>query len=442
MGRPSHTRALDVWANGILIGRWKIPIRGPMSFTYDAHWVESDEGRPLSLSLPIALDAPIVTGERVANYFENLLPDSDLIRRRIQTKFAVASREPFALLAAIGKDCVGAVQLLEPGQEPDVMSIKTRALTEPELENLLRAVPRPAVANDPEDELRISLAGAQEKTALTKHRGRWCLPLGSTPTTHIFKLPLGLVGQQGLDLTTSVENEWLCGRILAACGLPVAHSELLRFGTVKALVVTRFDRKLHDSRKYWLRLPQEDFCQATGIPSAAKYEAEGGPGIVEIAKILNASEARELDLATFLRTQLLFWLLAAIDGHAKNFSLHLLAQGRYRLTPLYDVTSAWPVVGSKADPIHEKKLKLAMALKGKSPHYRWSEIQRRHFNETARLCGLGRDMESIIETTLESLPRALDRIGRQLPLGFPEHVFVAIKNGALKSCSTLAKQPA
>jgi serine/threonine-protein kinase HipA len=99
-------------------------------------------------------------------------------------------------------------------------------------------------------------------------------------------------------------------------------------------------------------------------------------------------------------------------------------------------------VGSKADQRHEKKLKLAMALEGKNRHYRWTEIQRRHFNATARLCGLSSDMESTIEATLESMPRTLDRIGQQLPTGFPEHVFAAIKSGVLKSCASLAKQPA
>jgi serine/threonine-protein kinase HipA len=406
--------------------------------TYDAGWVASKEGRALSLSLPITLDQLTVTGQRVASYFDNLLPDSEPIRRRIQSRYSLPSRDTFDLLAAIGRDCVGAVQLMPEGEEPhDVFAIHATALREERIERLLRAVPRASSPLD-DDELRISLAGAQEKTALTRHRSRWCLPHGSTPTTHLFKLPLGLVGNRELDLSTSVENEWLCSRILAAFGLPVAECQIAEFGDAKTLIVTRFDRKLHDSRKYWLRLPQEDFCQATGTPSASKYEADGGPGVVHIAKILQASDRRDADLATLLHAQLLFWMLAATDGHAKNFSLSLLAGGHFHLTPLYDVISAWPIVGSKQNQIHEKKLKLAMALHGKSKHYRIADIRRDHFNSTAHRCGLGPDMEAIIAATIENTPVVIDRVEAQLPPRFPARIFETISNGLRRSARSLA----
>lgn len=410
-----------------------------MTLAYDPAWVESDEGRPLSLSLPFNLDDQTVTGERVGSYFDNLLPDSEPIRRRIQSKFGLPGVDPFELLAAIGRDCVGAVQLLPVGETPEnVFSIQARALRSEQLEQLLRAASRPSAFVEAEEDPRISLAGAQEKTALTFHRGRWCIPRGSTPTTHIFKLPLGLVGNRELDLSTSVENEWLCSRILAGFGLPVAECQISQFGASKALVVTRFDRKLHESKKYWLRLPQEDFCQATGTPGSAKYEAEGGPGLAEIASILQASEAREADLATLLMAQLLFWMLAATDGHAKNFSIRLLAGGRFQLTPLYDVISTWPLVGTKTNQLHPKKLKLAMAVRGKSKHYHLPEIRRRHFNAAARACGLGRDMEDLIAKAIERTPSVVERVRAELPPGFPAHVFDSITQGLARSALALA----
>lgn len=431
MGRPSQSRALGVWANGLYVGRWTIPRSAPMAFTYDEAWVSSPEGRPLSLSLPFTLNALTVTGERVGNYFDNLLPDSEPIRRRIASRYGVAGRDPFDLLAAIGRDCVGAVQLLPLGEEPaDVHTIRTKVLRDADVERLLRAVPHADLPTAiVENDFRISLAGAQEKTALTSWRGRWCAPLGSTPTTHIFKLPMGVVGSRELDLSSSLENEWVCTRLLALLGVPVAQSQLAQFGEVRTLVVTRFDRRLHDSKKYWLRLPQEDFCQATGTPSSAKYEAEGGPGLVEISRILAASESRDTDLTTLLRAQLLFWMLAAIDGHAKNFSIHLLPEGRFRLTPLYDVISAWPVVGNKANQLHEKKLKLAMALRGKNKHYAVAAIRRDHFNATAHACGLGADMNELIDATVEAIPAAIDRVAGELPKGFPARVFETITAG-------------
>lgn len=175
-----------------------------------------------------------------------------------------------------------------------------------------------------DDDFRLSLAGAQEKTAHDPARQRWRRPLGATPTTHIFELPLGLVGNREADMRTPVENEWLCAQVLAAFGVPVAPCEIRHFGAQKALVVERFDRRLASSGDYWLRLPQEDFCQATGTPPHLKYEADGGSGLVDIARILHSAESRDDDLATLLRAQLLFFLLAATDGHAKNFSIFLL----------------------------------------------------------------------------------------------------------------------
>lgn len=439
MGRPSQSRALDLWANGMYVGKWTIPKNGPMELSYDEAWAASPEGRPLSLSLPFTLDELTVKGERVGNYFDNLLPDSEPIRRRIASRYETRGRDPFELLAAIGRDCVGAVQLLPVGDKPiDVFEIRTKALSNRRIEQLLRTVTSTDFHKaKPDEDFRISLAGAQEKTALTRHRGRWCVPLGSTPTTHILKLPLGLVGNRELDLSTSLENEWLCSRLLAAFGVPVADCELAEFGEIKVLIVERFDRKLHPSKKYWLRLPQEDFCQATGRPSGAKYEADGGPGLLEISQILSSSDSRDADLRTLLTAQLLFWMLAATDGHAKNFSIHLLPQGHFRLTPLYDVISVWPLVGKRANQLHEKKLELSMALRGKSKHYRIADIGRAHFNASARACGLGADMNDIIDSVVATTPRAIERVERELPKGFPPRVFDAIAAGLMRASRSL-----
>ncbi|NTV11111.1 MAG: type II toxin-antitoxin system HipA family toxin [Zoogloea sp.] len=425
---------MNVWTNGRLVGQWRLPTRGPTEFQYASDWIQSPEGRPLSLSLPITLDNLPLRGEVVRNYFDNLLPDSDRIRTRLQSRFRTASSEAFDLLQAIGRDCVGAVQLLPSDEEPeDVFSIDVEPLNGAGVERVLKGTVAPATllgqAQSEDGDFRISIAGAQEKTALTWHKGRWCRPLGATPTTHIFKLPLGLVGNRQADMRTSVENEWLCAQILAAFGLPVANCEIARFGDQKALVVERFDRRLANSGAYWLRLPQEDFCQATGTPPSAKYESDGGPGLMECARILQNSEARVDDLRTLLKAQLLFWMLAATDGHAKNFSIFLLAGGRYRLTPLYDVLSAWPVTGTGPNHLDYEKLRLAMAIRGKNAHYRLRDIQRRHFNETARKCGIGTDMEDLIEEVASRVPQVLGEVSSKLPKDFPADVFESISDG-------------
>ena len=442
MGRPSHSRALGIWANGIRVGRWVVPATGAMELSYDATWVASEQARPVSLSLPLNLDGVPIKGEKVGFFFDNLLPDSQTIRQRVRSRFHTRSGDAFDLLEAIGRDCVGALQLLPDDETPvGTRKIDVTPMTDREVESLLLASTSPASpAMGEEDELRISIAGAQEKTALTWNDGRWCKPHGATPTTHILKLPLGLAGGRQMDMRSPLENEWLCARILAGYGVPVASCEVKQFGATKALVVTRFDRTLHSSGRYWLRLPQEDLCQATGTPGSMKYEADGGPGIVEIARVLQGSEARDEDLASLLRAQLIFWMLAATDGHAKNLSIRLLAQGRYRLTPLYDVLSAWPVTGAGPNQIHPKKLKLAMALRGTDKHYRIDPTDRRHFNETARRCGLGKDMEAIIDDVVERTPRVIDDVGAKLPKNFPMRLFEVITKGAARAAIQLARR--
>lgn len=444
MGRRSHTRALNVWMNGQLVGRWAIGRGGGSEFLYSDSWLASPATRPLSLSLPVPLDRQALKGPQVEFYFDNLLPDSEPIRTRVQQRFRTGSKSAFDLLEAIGRDCVGAVQLLPEGKEPEgVNVIRGEPLSEEQIEQRLIAAVTPGGAGIGRDEdaehFRISVAGAQEKTAFLRHEGHWCQPLGATPTTHIFKLPLGRVGNMQADMRTSVENEWLCAKLAHTFGLPVARCDIARFGTQKVLVVERFDRALSLDRSHWLRLPQEDFCQALGAPASAKYESDGGPGIREIAKLLATSEDPAGAGECFMTSQVLFWLLAATDGHAKNFSIFLLPEGRYRMTPLYDILSAWPVIGRGPNHIDYKKASLAMSLFGKNRHRKLADIQRRHFISTAQITGLAPKMPQILERIKACVPQVIETVGVQLPERFPEEVFEAITHGLLRSTQQLLR---
>jgi len=440
---PRATRALAVWANGVRVGLWHLPSRGSMEFQYDESWLQADEARPLSLSLPLSPDNAPRKGEAVEAYFDNLLPDSEPIRRRLQDRFHTASRGAFDLLAAIGRDCVGAVQLLPPDAEaPNIRGIEATALNDAAIARELRAVTAPSSPAGDDEEFRISIAGAQEKTAFLKHNGRWCRPAGATPTTHIFKLPLGLVGNRQADMRTSVENEWLCARIVAAFGIPVANCEIGEFGPQKALIVERFDRTLHSSGKYWLRLMQEDFCQATGTPWHRKYQADGGPGLVDMARILRGSQESQRDMEAVFRAQLLFWMLAATDGHAKNFSIRILQGGGFRLTPLYDVLSAWPIIGKKANELPLEKVRLAMALPGQRPHYLLKSIQRRHFDMLAKRMGVEAEADRLVAEMAEKTPAVIDEVQRGLPKGFPQELLDRVLKGLAKSAQLLPKLPA
>ena len=437
MARATRSRELALWANGVRVGTWRLPARGAMELEYDDAWVAAAEARPLSLSLPLTLGRALHKGAAVEAYFDNLLPDSEAIRRRLQDRFHAASRGAFDLLAAIGRDCVGAVQLLPADEQPaGLHDIAATPLSDADIARELISVTAVNVAGTDAGEFRISIAGAQEKTALLRHKNRWCRPVGSTPTTHIFKLPLGLVGNAQADMRTSVENEWLCARIVAAFGIPVASCEIGEFGAQKALVVKRFDRALHSSGKYWLRLMQEDFAQATGTPWHLKYQSDGGPGLAEIARILRGSVEAERDLATLFRAQVVFYLLAATDGHAKNFSIRILAGGRYQLTPLYDVLSAWPIIGKKASELPLEKVKLAMALPGQRPHYLLKSIQRRHFEALGKRMGVA-EVGKIIDETVAMAPAAMEAAAHGLPRGFPKQMLDRVLEGVRKSALVL-----
>ncbi|MBC8731253.1 type II toxin-antitoxin system HipA family toxin [Paraburkholderia sp. UCT2] len=445
MARQTASKALSVWANGERVGLWRLPARGPMEFAYEAAWIASPAGRPLSLSLPFTPGNMTHKGPRVLNYFDNLLPDSDVIRKRIAQRYRTETLEAFDLLQAIGRDCVGAVQLLAEDDAPaGVQRIEGTPLSDDDIEALLaQTVGKPTLgAPDESDDFRISLAGAQEKTALLWHDGQWQRPHGATPTTHIFKLPLGLVGNRLADLSTSVENEWLCLRILRAFGLPVANTEVLRFGKQRVLAVERFDRQMHSSGRWLLRLPQEDFCQVYGVPSHRKYENEGGPGVLDLARILQQSVEARQDIETLLASQILFWMLAAPDGHAKNFSIRLLAGGQYRLTPLYDVMSIWPVEGNGPNQWSWYKARLAMGLWSRSKHDAFRDVQRRHFNAMALKCSYGADAEPLLQRLIEQTPGVIERVSAELPERFPGKVAERIFKGLQNSAARLDTMPA
>lgn len=439
MGRKSHQRVLALWMNGSRVAYWTISPNGHDQLRYDEEWLQSDRRRALSLSLP--LQTGVIRTGAVGAYFDNLLPDSDPIRKRLQSRFGTATRGAFDLLEAIGQDCVGAAQLMPPGSEPsDYRKTEATPLTEAEVAQVLRdtILPSGGIHREDRADFRISIAGVQEKTALTLIDGQWCLPRGATPTTHIFKLPLGQVGARKADMRTSVENEWLCAQLLDLFGVPVAETAMASFEDQKVLLVTRFDRQLM-TEGYWLRLPQEDFCQALGYQSALKYESDGGPGHAEIAeKLVYSRNSR--DLETFFRTQVLFWMLAATDGHAKNFSIRLLAGSAYEMTPIYDVLSAWPVTGSGTNLLDYKELKLAMALRSTNAHYLLEKIQARHFVRLAERCRIPRDPAiRLIDELIAMAPGVVDQAGASLPDGYPMDVFEAITRGLLWSADRLGK---
>lgn len=426
MGRKRLRAELFAYMNGEKVGTVTRTANGRLEFSYDTSWLKSSSGRPLSLSMPLTEE--VYTDERVENYLDNLLPDSQPIRNRIQQHFGAASNQEFNLLWHVGRDCVGALQLMPENQQVDIRKIEAEPLSDAGIATILKSYRTMPLGMREDKDFRISVAGAQEKTALLKLAGKWHLPLGTTPTSHIFKLPIGHIEHSGMDLSDSVENEWLCHAVLKAFGLPVASAEMRTFDGTKALVVERFDRRWARDKSWLIRLPQEDMCQALNVPPVLKYETDGGPGFSPIMELLFGATDSLADRRLFMTANLIFWLLGAIDGHAKNFSIFLLPGGGFKLTPFYDVISAFPLVAKKE--LEQRRLKMAMGLTGKNRHDEWHMMHYRHWLSTAKACRFPTDeMEKIIAETLDCMDQVIDKVSGEIPALFPDAVASPILAG-------------
>lgn len=424
MPRRRTNIPLNVFLNSRLVGRLTRQTTGAIDFRYDPSWLSWEHALPVSLSLPLREDRYI--GAPVIAVFDNLLPDGDILRRRVAERVHAEGADAYSLLAALGRDCVGAMQFLPDGHEPGPAgAIEGEPISDGQIAKMLSELATAPLGLSEREDFRISLAGAQEKTALLRWKDRWYKPTETTATTHILKPQIGRL-QNGIDLSYSVENEFLCLKLTAALGLPSAEVEVAEFGGKRVLVVERFDRLwARDGRL--LRLPQEDCCQALSVPPTLKYESDGGPGIPAILNLLSASDDAEADRSMFLRANIVFWLLGATDGHAKNFSIRLGPGGRFQLTPLYDIISAQP--SYEAKQIRRNEMKLAMAV-GDNRHYVVHTVQPHHFFQTAGRCGIG---SSVVNAILDGIRTrsagAFDEVRGNLPKDFPTEITDAIIGG-------------
>jgi serine/threonine-protein kinase HipA len=418
--------ALIVYMNGIEVGEYINHSSGAQEFIYNDNWLEQSAAVPLSLSLP--LTAKIHKGDAVHNYFDNLLPDNLEIRNRIQNQFGSKTNKPFDLLADIGMDCVGAIQLFSGRTDVDIKKIECTAVSDSEIAKILKDHQNLPLGMSNPGEFRISIAGAQEKTAFLWHKNHWQRPTGSTPTTHIFKQPIGRIHYNNIDLSDSIENEWLCLKILKAFGLPAVNTSIKTFDNVKVLVAERFDRELAKDKSWIIRQPQEDMCQALGFAPVLKYESNGGPGISNIMTLLSSAINAEENRKRFMKSVFLFWLLGAIDGHAKNFSIFLKQRGRFELTPLYDVISAFPLIEKKQ--VDLKDIKMAMALHGKNNHYHLSDIVARHwFTQSKRDNFPESEMRKIMTDAIDAVDDVIAAVSSDLPETFPDDIAAPVFEG-------------
>ena len=367
------TKELAVLLSDRAIGRVNQDERGKLSFTYDPAWRDTPGAYPLSLSMPLAaLEHP---HDKIEAFIWGLLPDNEFVLDRWAKKFQVSFRSPFALIANVGEDCAGAVQFVRPDRLEAVLGTPDAEiawLTEADIAERLRQLRNDNSAwRRPGDSGQFSLAGAQPKTALLLQDGKWGVPSGRIPTTHILKPP-------SAEFDGHAENEHFCLALARAVGLPAATSTVTQFEDEIAFVVERYDRLTTPAGIR--RIHQEDMCQAVGVPPMRKYENEGGPGVLRIVDLLReSSSAPEDDSRTFLDAIALNWLIGGTDAHAKNYSLLIAGGSRVRLAPLYDVASILPY------DFDAQRIRLAMKVGDK---YRIRDVTARSWEKLSEALGL------------------------------------------------------
>jgi serine/threonine-protein kinase HipA len=382
------------------IGRVRRQASGRLTFVYEGDWREDDDAYPLSLSMPLAASehGPGV----VEPFLWGLLPDNERVLDRWAKRFQVSARNPFALIANVGEDCAGAVQFVQPERLDEVQSGATdnvEWLEETDIAERLRLLREDHAAwRLARDTGQFSLAGAQPKTALLFDNGRWGVPSGRIPTTHILKPPTG-------QFEGHAENEHVCLAVARALGIPTATSRVMHFGAEIAIVVERYDRVRAGNEI--LRVHQEDLCQALAVMPTIKYQNEGGPSIAAIIELLRTqSSAREEDVQTFMDAIGFNWLIAGTDAHAKNYSLLLSGGPSVRLAPLYDVASILPY-----DGFDMHKIKLSMKVGGE---YRIRDVGLRQWRKLAQELRFdeGRLIDRLVEMA-KQIPGAVSAVRKR-----------------------------
>ena len=426
---------LFVHLNGQLVGKLTKVSREVLSFQYDHSWLNHKHAIPISLSLPTKEE--VITGSKVTAVFENLLPDTETDKNLLARNVQATGTDTFSILKAIGKDCVGAFQILPENliTTNNTNNLKIEELNENSIEEILKNLQNIPLGLHHTNSFRISLAGAQKKTALLYFANKWWKPLDATPTTHIFKTQIDHLGPN-IDLSKSIENEFYCLKLIGLFGIPVCEASVETFGETKVLVVKRFDRKWTEDKKL-IRIHQEDICQALSVKSSHKYQCDFGPSAKDILNLLTGSDKYLKDTKTFIKSLALFQLLGATDGHAKNYSIFLGSLESFHLTPLYDVISVQPNIDSLQ--LNRRDFKLALSV-GNSKHYNIDDIVRRHYFETGEKADVPKRLiQESIDEIIDSLKNVFETIESLLPKDFPVEIHESVMNGAKKRTRLLTE---
>jgi len=328
-------QTLSVFLRGRPVGLLERTGSSRYRFAYSKVAIEGDRSDPMArLSASLPLREERFKPSESAPFFEGLLPEG-AVRATVAGKLGLSEGNGFGLLAALGADCAGAVMVLPEDQPPGTAGGPPLPLSESQVAELLRDLPRDPLGVDVDPGgVRLSLGGVQDKLILIRlPGGEFAQPLGGMPSNCLLKPEHERF--EGLAV-----NEAFCMRVAAAAGNEVATTELLEFDGARCLYSERFDRTV-DADGATVRLHQEDMCQALGLLPTQKYEAEEGPSVASVIALLRRQPSSRiaLDVNAFVRAVLTSFLLGNSDAHGKNFSLLYDPATGVRLAPLYDVVS-------------------------------------------------------------------------------------------------------
>lgn len=393
--------------NGNVVGHVYQMGNGRLAFVYDEEWRTGDSAYPLSLSMPLL--AREHSDRAIRAYLWGLLPENPDVLAWWARRYGVSRYRIVDLLAHVGEDCAGAIQFTVPERTQELIGAATLVdelslvqwMDETELESRLRDLRlNPAAGRSANDTGQFSLAGAQPKTALYQNRaGDWGVPSGRMPTNRILKLPT-------LGLDDLAYNEHFCALLARELGMPAAVTRVQHFGDEVAIVVDRYDRE--EIGDTLIRVHQEDLCQALGVLPTRKYEGDGGPTVSAIYDVLRESSTNpDEDCMRFFDAISLNWLLAATDGHAKNYSILHAAGPQLRLAPLYDIITILPYPQLNYDTS-----RLAMSVGGER---QISTIAATHWLRLARTLGLNPEyaVNRVRELAMR-IPAAVDALNAQV----------------------------
>jgi len=397
---PNFARALDVYWDTALVGRLMQNAAGSLSFAYDPGFLHS-AAAGISISLP--LQDILFEGDVVKAFFSGLLPEES-VRIRLAQYLGVSDKNAFALLQAVGGECAGALALYPRGEQPAPAGVNNiETLDDARLAEILVLIKRrPFLAGD---NLRLSLAGAQDKLAVGFENGHVLLMKNGQPTTHILKPVIDRV-------TDSAHNELFCMRLAKMVGLDVPFADIHFVNDSPYYIVERYDR-VRQRDGTVTRVHQEDFCQALGILPEIKYEREGGPSIAKCQRVILDHAARPAaDQIKLLHIVIFNYLIGNADAHSKNFSLLYRGQ-KPELAPAYDLlsTAIYPDLSPK----------MAMKIGGK---YEPNDVFLRHWHrlvpETkAAQSAMNKQLKAIAASTIENalvLKKTLEDQGLRSPV--------------------------